>query len=229
MFKKKPPSAPRVLPAGVGREGLEPSDAAGATMPQFRVIQHVPISPAALESAIDRCNAYCDSELYLKPMWDLGISSGGGLNCTMRNGKAVIGRASLRVLFDFDKWNAQSPGLSARPVSSRQAGPLASRLASRRRPCHRLRFESATGTRRWSLKHMVLVTAMLCALLGWEPVGGLGIRAVQKQIQRVQQVTGHAVRHRPYPRNPVTRSAPAAPTLPSALCAPPSASEKGAR
>jgi hypothetical protein len=151
-------------------------------------------------------------------MWEqLSRTSGGGLECTVRNHKAVRGKQGFCVYFDFAEWDATVPALAPRGVSARQSGPLASRSASRSLPCHRFRFESGAGTGEWTLREAVLTTALLCTLLGWHPQGGSGLRAVAKKMKALRPILGPTSAPN-FPRKPVTRAAPAPVPVPTALC-----------
>lgn len=222
MFRKASTNVARVNVKASVRETAGPVANGNDGVARFRVVQPLPVSPAALEAALDKLNVHCDGELYLKPMWT-DCADGGGLECTVRRNKPVKGKRSLRVRFNFENWSPTAVAMWPRTVSSRQGGPLASRHVSRSQPAHHLCFEASDGVRQWSEKHMITVTSLLCLLLGWTPSGGIGLRTLHKTMEKLKRTVGHNVRGCPFPRRPVPRASGPAKPISTALCAPASA------
>ncbi len=180
MWKPKP-KEPRV-PKSSKQKRLEKVDERRPYMKIVgaRIVQTVAVSPAFLEDAIDRCNAFFSGKFRFRILWDSGRSSGGVLDCVMRNNTTVRKPMSLRVRLQFDNWHPETSKLLPKPTSFLATSPLVSWHVPSRLPCHQLYFESDAGVKRWTVPQRREVTAALCAALNWVPSGGAQYRAIAR-------------------------------------------------
>ena len=180
MFKERAPKQFVVQPEDLA----EPRKAGcrAKSVGRLRIIQPLPVSPAAFERALERLNAHFDEKYVLEPMWELGKRSGGGIACSARHNRSVPGKAALRLLMNFDVWHPDVRQLVPKPP---QFGPLASRKPSRI-SSHAFTFESDDEIIPWTEHDMVTVAGGICAALNWIPSGGLHQKTIAKRARAIR-------------------------------------------
>ena len=149
---------------------------------RFRLRQLTPITPAEFEKRLDALNTYFDGALQLHPMWSLDATSGGGVECRVRNKRTVPGKKSLRIMFNFHVWHPEAHALDLKrsPIES----------VRERRESHTITFQSDASIVPWGEHDMILATAGICAAFNWIPVGGIRLRKVAERADHIKANLG---------------------------------------
>ena len=155
---------------------------------RFRILQPSSVPIRKFVDCINNLNALLEGAFYFVPAWS--ITDGGGLECQKRNNLYVPGKTSLRVKLCFKNWSPDIEEFDIRRTVPKPARP----------PSHTVTFESDDEIEPWAEHDMLLVTAALCAVLDWTPVGGTKLK---KLTSMTQQLRSHLQTNPPTCRQPL--------------------------